>query len=171
MIYRFTIHGEPVGKGRPRFTRTGHTYTPEKTREYERRVAQLYRVTGGKSLGAAPVSLAVTAYFAVPKSASKKTKAAMLSGETACMKKPDADNILKCIADALNGVAYDDDKQIVQTTFSKHWSEAPRVEVEVSDELLPVEKLRDMADVYAMEIATMRRIALQTIPDDQKPND
>lgn len=34
----FEVMGQPIGKGRPRFTRSGHTYTPEKTREYERRI-------------------------------------------------------------------------------------------------------------------------------------
>lgn len=132
MTHTFTVHGEPVGKGRPRFSRAGnfvHTYTPEKTREYERRVAQLFRVSGGKSAGDQPVLLVITAFFAIPKSASKKAKAAMLSGETPCMKKPDADNIIKCIADALNTVAYDDDKQITRVAFSKQWSDTPRVEI------------------------------------------
>lgn len=134
MTHTFTVHGEPVGKGRPRFSRAGkfvHTYTPEKTRDYEQRVAQLYRVTGGKSIGAQPVLLVINAFFAVPKSASKKAREAMLSGETPCMKKPDADNIIKCIADALNGVAYDDDKQITKVLFSKQYSDSPRVEITI----------------------------------------
>lgn len=138
MSHTFTVHGEPVGKGRPRFSRAGnfvHTYTPEKTRDYEQRVAQLCRVTGGKSVGAQPVLLVIKAYLPIPKSASKKAKAAMLSGETPCMKKPDADNIIKCIADALNGVAYDDDKQITDLVFSKRYSDSPRVEISVADPL------------------------------------
>ena len=32
------ISGQPIGKGRPRFTKTGHAYTPTKTREYEKRL-------------------------------------------------------------------------------------------------------------------------------------
>lgn len=129
-----TIFGEPVGKGRPRFARTGayvRAYTPDKTRQYEENVATIYRLRKGQHFGAEPVTLKVDAYFAVPKSASKKAREAMLSGETPCMKKPDADNIIKCIADALNGVAYDDDKQITNVVFSKQYSESPRVEITV----------------------------------------
>ena len=28
----FVVEGDPVGKGRPRFTRSGHVFTPQKTR-------------------------------------------------------------------------------------------------------------------------------------------
>lgn len=130
-----TIFGEPVGKGRPRFARSGayvRAYTPDKTRQYEDNVATIYRLRKGQHFGAEPVTLKVDAYFSVPKSASKKARASMLSGETPCMKKPDADNIIKCIADALNGVAYDDDKQITRVLFSKQYSESPRVEITVT---------------------------------------
>ena len=40
---KFTIPGEPTGKGRPRMTRTGHTYTPEKTVNYEALVKMAYK--------------------------------------------------------------------------------------------------------------------------------
>lgn len=35
-MIQFAIMGEPQGKGRPRFARSGHTYTPEKTAAYEK---------------------------------------------------------------------------------------------------------------------------------------
>lgn len=128
------IFGEPVGKGRPRFARNGayvRAYTPDKTRQYEENVAMIYRLRKGDNFGAEPVILKVDAYFSVPKSASKKAREEMLSGDAFCMKKPDADNIIKCIADALNGVAYNDDKQIVRCFCSKHYSDTPRVEITV----------------------------------------
>ena len=34
----FVVSGQPIGKGRPRFTKTGRVYTPQKTKEYETRV-------------------------------------------------------------------------------------------------------------------------------------
>lgn len=129
-----TIFGEPVGKGRPRFARNGayvRAYTPDKTRQYEENVAMIYRLRKGENFGAEPVKLKVDAYFAVPKSASKKAREELLSGDAFCMKKPDGDNIIKCIADALNGVAYDDDKQIVRCYCSKYYSDTPRVEITV----------------------------------------
>ena len=44
-------------------------------------------------------------------------------------KKPDADNIIKSIADALNGIAYADDSQIVQATVNKWWAEESKAEI------------------------------------------
>lgn len=46
-------------------------------------------------------------------------------------KKPDIDNVIKVIADALNGVAYDDDKQIIDVSARKVYSETPRVDVRI----------------------------------------
>lgn len=36
-------------------------------------------------------------------------------------KKPDADNILKAVLDALNGVAYEDDRQVVEVLCIKKY--------------------------------------------------
>ena len=47
------------------------------------------------------------------------------------MKKPDADNIIKVVADALNKVAYRDDADLVQVSFEKFYSWQPRLEVEI----------------------------------------
>ena len=44
-------------------------------------------------------------------------------------KKPDADNVIKIITDALNGIAYDDDRQIVALMFEKFYAEIPHVDV------------------------------------------
>ena len=32
------VNGQPQGKGRPRFTKLGRAYTPQKTKDYERRI-------------------------------------------------------------------------------------------------------------------------------------
>lgn len=58
----------------------------------------------------------------------------MLQGKILPTKKPDCDNIAKIICDALNGVAYKDDKQIVQLLVSKVYSVEPFVLVTISDE-------------------------------------
>ena len=127
----FTIPGPPQGKARPRFS--GHAYTPEKTKAYEESVAWAYRQAGGRLL-TGPVRVSVFAYFAVPKSATKAQKAAMLSGGIRPTKRPDLDNICKAIFDGLNGVAFADDAQIVSTYAEKSYSPDPRVEVVVDYE-------------------------------------
>ena len=129
----FTIPGEPFGKGRPRFTKSGHTYTPEKTAVYENLVKLEYahrygddHFEDGKALG-----MLIKAYFQIPKSVSKKKRAEMINGDILPTKKPDADNILKIIADALNGIAYDDDKQVVTAEVQKLYAENGYTEVAI----------------------------------------
>lgn len=79
----------------------------------------------------------IDAYFGIPKSASKKKREAMINKQIRPSKKPDCDNIEKAILDALNGIAYVDDKQVIEATVRKWYSDVPRVIVmieEISDE-------------------------------------
>ena len=47
------------------------------------------------------------------------------------VKKPDADNIIKVVADSLNQVAYHDDAEIVRVSLAKYYGRQPRIEVEI----------------------------------------
>lgn len=127
----FSVPGEPVGKGRPRFTRTGHPYTPGKTESYESLVRLAYGGSGIIFPKGVPVRVKITACFGIPKSAAKKRRAMMIAGDIAPTKKPDFDNIQKIICDALNGFAYHDDSQIVKADIEKVYSTTPHVEVNV----------------------------------------
>lgn len=133
----FSVPGEPVGKGRPRFVRTyrgGRAVTPEKTRWYEEVVRMEYCwQCRAKFIDTDMLKMHIDAYFGIPKSTSKKKMKEMLEKNIRPTKKPDADNIIKAIADALNGVAYYDDKQIVDCSISKYYSDEPRVEVFISN--------------------------------------
>lgn len=129
-MIKLTIPGEPVAKGRPRVTRYG-TYTPEKTKNYETLVKELYFVEHGQTLIEGELSIDIKAYFRIPKSASKKRKRLMASGDMRPVKRPDWDNVGKIVTDALNGVAYDDDSQIVSATVEKYYSEEPRTEIKI----------------------------------------
>ncbi len=53
----------------------------------------------------------------------------MLGGKILPAKKPDIDNVVKAVLDALNGVAYRDDTQVIELHVRKSYSEKPRVEV------------------------------------------
>ncbi len=129
-MIKLTIPGEPVAKARPRVT--GHvTYTPGKTKNYETLVKELYFVKHKQTLLEGELKINIKAYFKIPKSTSKKKKAEMNSGKIRPTKRPDIDNVIKSITDALNGVAYDDDSQIVSVVAEKYWSEEPRVEIEL----------------------------------------
>lgn len=138
----FMVPGEPVAKGRPRFSvrksKDGGAYvsvrTPDKTVIYENQVKLEYRdQTGGfKFPDDAMLEIEIEAYFSIPKSASKKKRAAMLTGEIRPTKRPDADNVLKCM-DALNGIAYRDDSQVVRAIVDKYYDTAPRLIVTITE--------------------------------------
>jgi len=130
---KFTVPGEPKGKGRPRHTKSGHSYTPKETAMYENLVAVEYQRQnpGVRFPDGAMLDFRILAYYAIPKSKSRREKAAMLAGEIRPTKKPDMDNILKVVADALNQIAYRDDAQIVDTQVRKYYSDQPRLEVTI----------------------------------------
>ena len=133
MEINITIPGAPVGKGRPRFMRSGHTYTPEKTKEYEEKVRLCWRTQSGKGFaGKVPLLASVTAYFPIPKSVSKK-KAEAMAG-TFHVNRPDADNIAKAILDAMNGHAFPDDSSVqLERVYKIYTNAAPRVEVTIRE--------------------------------------
>ena len=138
MKVKFTVLGEPAGKGRPRFSRQGQfvrAYTPEKTVAYEDLVKlEYHRQCKGFHFGDdQPLDMRITAYYSVPKSVSKRKRQAMLEHRIRPMKKPDNDNIVKMVQDALNAVAYRDDVQVVDSQLRKFYSDDPRVVVTIQE--------------------------------------
>ena len=133
---RFTVLGEPKGKGRPRFsTQTGRAFTPKQTVNYETLVHTEYMVQckGFRFPDDAMLDMRILAYYSIPKSGSKKVKAQKLANVIRPTKKPDMDNVVKMVADALNRVAYKDDTQIVDCQCRKFYSDNPRVEVIIKE--------------------------------------
>lgn len=111
----FTVHGKVHGKARPRVTFRGgkaRAYTPKITGDYEAHIRAAYLAAGGGKLKG-PVMVAVETFRALPKSKPKKIES------EADTFKPDGDNVLKIVLDALNGVAYDDDSQVVMLSIIK----------------------------------------------------
>jgi Holliday junction resolvase RusA-like endonuclease len=136
MIVTFTVFGEPVPKARPRFTRQGRAYTPTKTRDYEKVVADAARQAMGSSEALeTPVSLFIHVTFAVPQSYSKKRREACLNGFERHTKKPDCTNLAKGIEDAMNGIVYRDDSQITSLHVTKVWGTESLVQIMVKEEL------------------------------------
>ncbi len=129
-----TLAGVPVGKGRPRFSRkSGHAYTPEKTRTYEDNLAYIAQAAmHGKPLFEGPLRVDVLAIFPVPASWSAKKRKMAIDSQWQPTCKPDVDNLLK-VLDAFNGVVWHDDKQIVSATISKWYGEKPTYQVIVKE--------------------------------------
>lgn len=127
----FKIPGKVQAKQRPRFSvKYGRAYTPQQTVKYENYVKVCY-MDYMNQLGWEPIKGAIKAdievFMEVPKSDSKKVKEAKLSGKIRPQVKPDVDNLCKTILDALNGLAYDDDKQVVECVVKKYYGEEPSV--------------------------------------------
>lgn len=128
MIVDFTIPGPPKGKGRPRMTRGGRTYTPSDTVQYENLVKTCY----GGGMFSEPIEARLLVGFPIPASWSKKKQTAAIAGEIYPEKTPDCDNVLKIVLDALNGIAYDDDKRVVVAKVRKVFMQQPETRVILS---------------------------------------
>lgn len=128
----FRIDGEPKGKGRPRFTKSGRVYTPSETTQYESLVILRYRISAKGYKFTSPVRVVIKAYHKPPKK-SKKVVEDMLNWLILPTKRPDIDNISKIILDGLNGVAWDDDAQVCDLLVFKRYAEDPYVEVFIQE--------------------------------------
>lgn len=138
-MINFTYYGEIRGKGRPRFRNAGkfiQTYTDGETKNYEASIKEAYLSSNSEKYmnPETPLELTMVVYHQIPKSVSKKKQQEMLSGLIRPTKKPDIDNILKSVLDALNKVAFYDDTQIIKLQVVKYYSEAPRLEITIQEE-------------------------------------
>lgn len=133
----FTIPGAPRGKGRPKASRTPNgvrMYTDAKTASYEGLIAYAaQQALKGRDALIGPVTVTVLVRLAPPVSTSKKNAAAMLAGELHPAKKPDLDNIIKCVLDGCNGVAFKDDAQVCWINAGKMYAATAGVDVVISE--------------------------------------
>ena len=131
----FQVPGKPQGKARARTyynpaSKKHVSHTPDNTVLYENLIADGFYMERGT-----PVTLRIVARFLPPKSVSKKKKKQkqMLEGEILPLKKPDMDNIVKVVADALNGVAYHDDTQVILVSAKKAYSAMEGLDITVEE--------------------------------------
>lgn len=133
-MIQFTILGDPKGKGRHKARYTGtfvQMYTPKDTVSYENLVKMSFVHEKQMMLPEGPIKVEIKAYLMIPKSMSKKNRQLIKANRLFPTKKPDFDNIGKIVCDALNGLAYGDDKQVVDGRVIKLFGEQPRVEVKM----------------------------------------
>lgn len=125
----FAVKGPPKPKARPRHTKSGITYTPKATRDYEKvvRTAAMAALSkwrlengGEKWLTDGPFSLSVFFFFGLNKDGRKPKRPA------------DLDNCLKSISDGIQKLLMDDDSQVDELYGSRDYdSRSPRVVVTV----------------------------------------
>jgi len=125
----FTVHIAPVAKARPRVSmRHGRAfaYTPKKSADYERLIAEQCP----KEPMDGPLALNLQFGIPIPASWSKQKKADALYGVIRPTSRPDIDNYIKAVMDAVNGLAYHDDAQVVSLFAKLVYSESPHVRFE-----------------------------------------
>jgi Holliday junction resolvase RusA-like endonuclease len=129
VLLRFVVPGEPVAWQRTRINRSGYHFTAEKTRTAQATIAE----AGGLAFRAAfglhplldePLSLSIVAFCG--------TKAKRAHGRYRTTR-PDLDNYVKTVMDALNGVIWLDDARIVHIDARKVWAEEPRLSIVVCE--------------------------------------
>lgn len=130
------VLGEVVGKQRPRASSHGgfvRMYTPQKTVNYESRIAYAWQEKYGDwhFEREIEVSVNIMIHVPIPKAFSKKKRLLALNGEIKPTTKPDIDNVCKSVLDGLNKVAFADDKQVYKLSAIKRYSEMPKLEINI----------------------------------------
>lgn len=137
---KIIVPGIPVPKGRhrarivqPRGRRPFvHMYQDAETEKYESLVAQnASMVMAGRGLVLGALDVRATAYVEIPASWPDKKRNQAADGDILPVSRPDADNYLKCVLDAMNGVVYKDDSQVVNMSVQKRYSFTPRMEIDI----------------------------------------
>ena len=135
-MIKLIIDGEPVAQGRPRFSSRGKfvkAYDPPKSKRYKQYVAlQAKQQYNLKPLTGA-IAVSCTFYRPIQQSGSKALKMAKKAHKERPTVKPDIDNYFKCVTDALKGICWLDDNQIVDVEMHKHYNERPRTEIIITE--------------------------------------
>ena len=131
--YTAVIFGEPVAQGRPRFSRQGgfvKAYDPAKSRDYKSYVRMIAAQHAPVTPVEGAIEFSLRIYRAIPKGMPKYKREAAKAGKLRPVTKPDVSNVLKGVEDALKGVWYKDDSQIVgYGVLGKWYDERPRIEI------------------------------------------
>ena len=133
MKIKLVVPGKAQAKERPRLGKYG-TYTPYKTKNYENWIKTIFiqNYPLMKPLES-PLRVSIILNVDIPTSASKKKQDEMRRGILLSTKKPDVDNVAKSILDALNKIAYRDDKQIIHLEVTKRYSDFTNAEIIIEE--------------------------------------
>lgn len=133
------IYGEPVPQGRPRFTKTGHTYDPQRSRNYKQLVRfwvtqHLKKIDDWKPFEKA-LCVDLTFYMGIPSSWSKKKRIGASVGQIRPIaRNGDIDNMVKAVLDANNGLLWVDDSIITDLSARKRYTgELARVVIKITE--------------------------------------
>ena len=138
----FELTGKPGHKARhrsrivnPKFGKAFvQQYPDPATEAYERVLAEAAGLfMRGRVPTENPVALLVHSVRPVPESWSRRDREAALAGAILPTSKPDGDNYLKVVQDALNNVVWRDDSQVVDARIIKRYDLRPAMRIEVRE--------------------------------------
>ena len=133
-MIEFEILGKPLGKARPRVTKKGFTYTPQKTVNYENLIRYTFQSEfPNHKPFEGYIEAEIKAIFDVPKSYSKKKTIELLNGNCNYDHIPDVDNVAKIVLDSLNGIAYKDDSQVTVLKVIKEYGDQAKITVKLKE--------------------------------------
>lgn len=133
--YQFEFDIEPVQQQRPRFARRGRfvrTYDPAKTANFKKALHQLAIEQFSEEPLTGAIKVEIKFFRAIQKSISKKEHEKRVKNEHRPSVKPDLDNYIKSCLDALTGVFWVDDNEIVDLITGKYYSEHPHIEIKIT---------------------------------------
>ena len=130
-IVQFVVAGKPLAKGRVRFTKSGHAFTPDRTVNFEGKLAlAAQQAMNGQPPAEGPVAVTLEVLLPIAVSWPAKKREAAIAGTLRPTGRPDLDNFAKML-DALNMVVWGDDSQIVELVVFKRYSDAPQLAITV----------------------------------------
>ena len=138
-MMELVIYGEPIPQGRPKFTKSGHAYDPQRSKNYKTLVRfwvtqHLKKINGWKPLENA-LWVDLTFYFGIPTSWKKEKRIKASQGRIRpTVRNGDIDNMIKAILDANNGLLWVDDSIITDLSARKRYTgELARVVIKITE--------------------------------------
>jgi Holliday junction resolvase RusA-like endonuclease len=127
-MIHIVVLGEPIAQARPCFG-NGRVYDPKRSSDYKKYINLIAKSHHVERVMLGAVKMRLEVYKKTPSNYGKiRTKQAE-NKEIRPKGRPDIDNYLKSVQDALNGFIYADDSQIVDVIASKYYSTNPRIEI------------------------------------------
>jgi len=132
MKLEFTVYGKPAQMGSKKaFVRGGRAIitddNSDKRKQWANAVSsKAAEVMAGATVISSPVSLQVIFFFGRPKShfgSGRNASQLKASAPERHAQTPDLDKLVRCLGDALTGIVYRDDSQIVALSAERRWTE------------------------------------------------
>lgn len=131
--FTLVIDGKPQGQPRPRFA-NGRAYAGKQQKLAEGEIRRVWQEAGSPRMVDGPLALTMALRVSRPSGHFKRDGSLSAAGERHAhphKQKPDLDNAVKLVCDALNTLAWRDDVRFVQVLAFRCWADWPHSEITV----------------------------------------